>query len=261
MSTSESQSHAPVELRSFIDRVPAIAWSALPDGSLDSVSQQFRDYTALSPDQLYGSEWKSTIHRDDVQQLETWWQTLRQSQEAGTTEVRLRRFDGEYRRFQIAAAPVYDEQDNLIRWSGINTDIDDLGFSEQKIQERCDLTITDAIPIGISVLAPDGTTLYVNPLALDRLGVTLEEVKGKVHLERACHPDDRDRVLDERRTGLSEGVPFEVGMRSCVQERGVSLVSFAVQPAERRTRPDHALVRYGNRHRRPQARRAKAAAK
>jgi PAS domain S-box-containing protein len=108
MTTSESQSPTPLELRSFIDRVPALAWSALPDGSLDFFNQRFRDYTGFSSDQLYGSEWKSAVHRDDIQQLETWWQGLRQSQ-AGTTEVRLRRFDGEYRWFQITASPVYDE--------------------------------------------------------------------------------------------------------------------------------------------------------
>jgi PAS domain S-box-containing protein len=91
MNTSESQSHAPLKLRSFIDRFPAIAWSALPDGFLDFVNQRFRDYTGLSSDQLYGSEWKSTIHRDDVQQIENWWQSLRQShgthgREVGTSD-------------------------------------------------------------------------------------------------------------------------------------------------------------------------------
>jgi PAS domain S-box-containing protein len=81
-------------------------------------------------------------------------------------------------------------------------------------QERAaDLTITDAIPIGISVLAPDGTTLYVNRQALDNVGVALDEVMGKGHLARTCHPDDLDRVLGERRMGLSKGVPFELEMR------------------------------------------------
>src|SRR5262245_61252459 len=75
------------------------------------------------------------------------------------------------------------------------------------------LAVTDAIPIGISVLAPDGTTLYVNRQALDRIGATLDEVKGKGHLQRTCHPHDLDRVLDERRIGLSKGVPFELEMR------------------------------------------------
>jgi hypothetical protein len=53
MSTSEGQNPALSELRHFIDRVPALAWSALPDCSLDFVNQRFRDYTCLSSDQLY----------------------------------------------------------------------------------------------------------------------------------------------------------------------------------------------------------------
>ena len=88
----------------------------------------------------------------------------------------------------------------------------DSARSDEKLRlHESDLhAITDAIPIGISVLAPDGTTLYVNRRALDRLGLTLDEVKGKGHLERTCHPDDLDRILDERRIGLSKGVPFEL---------------------------------------------------
>lgn len=215
MTTSESQSPTPLELRSFIDRVPALAWSALPDGSLDFFNQRFRDYTGFSSDQLYGSEWKSAVHRDDIQQLETWWQGLRQSQ-AGTTEVRLRRFDGEYRWFQITASPVYDEHANLVRWCGINTDINDIKCSEQKLrQEEADLrTITDAIRQSIVVLAPDGTTLYANRVALDHTGVTPGEVNNEGFLVRAFHPEDIDRVRDERRVGLLEGVPFELEMRS-----------------------------------------------
>jgi len=204
-----------LELRSFIDRIPALAWSALPDGSLDFFNQRFRDYTGLSSDQLYGSEWKSAVHRDDIQQLETWWQGLRQSQ-VGTTEVRLRRFDGEYRWFQITASPVYDEHANLVRWCGINTDINDIKCSEQKLrQEEADLrTITDAIRQSIVVLAPDGTTLYANRVALDHTGVTPGEVNNEGFLVRAFHPEDIDRVRDERRVGLLEGVPFELEMRS-----------------------------------------------
>lgn len=215
MTTSESQSPTPLELRSFIDRVPALAWSAPPDGSLDFFNQRFRDYTGLSSDQLYGSEWKSAVHRDDIQQLETWWQGLRQSQ-AGTTEVRLRRFDGEYRWFQITASPVYDEHANLVRWCGINTDINDIKCSEQKLRQvEADLrTITDAIRQSIVVLAPDGTTLYANRVALDHTGVTPGEVNNEGFLVRAFHHEDIDRVRDERRVGLLEGVPFELEMRS-----------------------------------------------
>ena len=86
--------------------------------------------------------------------------------------------------------------------------------SEQKSPKRgLDLTITEAIPIGITVLAPDGTTLYMNQRALDGIGFSLDEVRCKGHLEQTCHPDDRDRMLEERRIRLSKGVPFELEWR------------------------------------------------
>jgi len=214
MRTSESQNSASLELRRFIDHVPALGWSALPDGSLEYVNQLFRDYTGVSPDQLYGSGWKSAIHRDDMQQFEAWWQSLSHGQEAGTTAVRIRRLDGEYRWFQIAVWSVRDEQGNLVRGCAICTDIDELKRSEQKVRrDGADLTIIDAIPIGISVLAPDGKAVYVNQMALDRIGVSLDEVRSKGHLGLTCHPDDLDRVIDERRIGLSGAVLFALEMR------------------------------------------------
>src|SRR5215813_8562680 len=124
MSTSESQHPAPLELRSFIDHIPALGWSALPDGSLEYVNQRFRDYTGLSRDELYGSGWKSAIHRDDIQPLESWSQELLQSREAGTAEVRLRRFDGSYRWFQVRGLPVRDAEDTITAWYLLLTDID-----------------------------------------------------------------------------------------------------------------------------------------
>src|SRR5215472_6721129 len=107
---TDDRNREPLDLRAFIDRVPALAWSTLANDALDFFNQRFRDYTGLSSDLLYGSDWKSPVHQDDIQQFETWWQSLRQSQEAGATEVRLHRCDGECRWFQIAATPVHDEQ-------------------------------------------------------------------------------------------------------------------------------------------------------
>jgi formate hydrogenlyase transcriptional activator len=213
--TSDALGRAPLELRAFIDGMPALAWSALPDGSLDFVNQQFRDFSGLISGKLYGLEWKSIVHGDDLRKLEQWWQRLADSGKACTIEVRLRRFDAQYRWFQISAAPIHDEQGNLVRWYGINTDIDDSKCIEQKLrQNEEDLrTITDAIRQSIVVLAPDGTTLYANRVALDRTGLTRDQVKDKGFLAQAFHPDDVDRIRDERRVGLLEGLPFELEMR------------------------------------------------
>lgn len=83
--------------------------------------------------------------------------------------MRLRRFDGEYRWFQIAVTPVLDEQGNLVRWCGISIDVDERKCAEQKLrQDDWDLrTIIDAIRQTVVALAPDGTTLYANRVALE----------------------------------------------------------------------------------------------
>jgi len=63
------------------------------------------------------------------------------------------------------------------------------------------------------VLAADGTALYANRVALDITGLTLEEVNDNSFLTRAFHPDDVDRIREERQEKLSRGAPFETEMR------------------------------------------------
>jgi formate hydrogenlyase transcriptional activator len=165
---------------------------------------------------LYGPEKKSAVHGDDIQRLENWWQSLSQSQEAGTTEVRLRRSDGEYRWFRIAATPIHDEDGKLIRWYGISIDIDDCKRAEDRLRqsEQALRTITDSIPQPIVVLSPDGRTLYVNQVFLDLTGFTMDTLDERGFWVRVAHPDDVNRLRDKRREKLLGGDPFELEFRA-----------------------------------------------
>ena len=62
MDARESPNDNPLELRAFIDGVPALAWSALPDGSPELFNQRFLDYSGIPPDEVY-AEWKSKKER------------------------------------------------------------------------------------------------------------------------------------------------------------------------------------------------------
>ena len=210
MSTSEGQTPATLKLRAFIDAVLAIAWSALPDGSLDFINQRFLDYTGLSSDQLTGWEWKSVVHSDDIPQLETWWRDVRQSEKAGTTEKRLRRFDGAYRWFRIAAAPVHDEQANLIRWCGINTDIDDLKQTEEGLRasERSWRQIVDCIPAFVTTATAEGEIEFSNQQFLNYFGETLEELKRWKTID-VIHPSDLPQVIAGFRQFIETGQPWD----------------------------------------------------
>jgi formate hydrogenlyase transcriptional activator len=220
MSATEGQ-NASFELRSFLDRIPTMAWSALPDGSLDFCNQPFRDYARLSPDQLYHLGWKSVVHREDIQQLETWWHNLRQSQEAGTTEVRLRRFDGSPRWFLIFANPVRDQSGNIAKWYGTNLDIEDRKQAEEILRAR-ELSwrqIVDDIPGLVATMGAKGEVEFLNRQTLEYFGKTNEELKHWAVTD-AVHPDDLPRAIEARIQSIEQGRLYEVEHR-CRRADGV----------------------------------------
>jgi hypothetical protein len=55
MSATPRQIPARLDLRSFRERIPSLAWSALPHGSLDFFNWRVLDCTGLPQDRLYGS--------------------------------------------------------------------------------------------------------------------------------------------------------------------------------------------------------------
>ncbi len=115
----------------------------------------------------------------------------------------------------MRAAPVHDEQGNVVRWYGINADIHNRKRAEERLRqdEQEFRTITDAISQYIVVLAADGNILYVNRVALEQTGLTIEDVREEGSFSRPFHPDDIDRVRTERRQGLLHDAPFELEVR------------------------------------------------
>lgn len=218
MNTDDSENRVPLELHAFINDMPALAWSCLPDGTPEFVNQQLLDYSGISP-KTHPTEYKSKIHRDDLDDFENWWRDLINSKKPGQTELRLRRSDGEYRWFHIAAKPVHDEQGNLVRWYGVHIDIDDRKRAEQTLRHNEEnlRTIIDAIRQAVVVLGPDGSTLYVNRVALEITGLTMDDVNDNSFLTRAFHPDDLDRIREERQEKLSAGAPFQTEMRAALK--------------------------------------------
>ena len=76
----ESKSSTPVEiknsddrLRTIIETIPTLAWSASPDGSADFFNQRWLDYTGLSAEQARDWGWTVALHPDDLNGLVGYW--------------------------------------------------------------------------------------------------------------------------------------------------------------------------------------------
>jgi formate hydrogenlyase transcriptional activator len=100
----------------------------------------------------------------------------------------------------IANARAFEELDRIVA---------QLRQDEQELRR-----ITDAIPHTVLVLSPDGTILYANRAVLEFSGFTTEEVLAPDFRARFFHPEDVARLHDERKEGLSRGVPFELEWRA-----------------------------------------------
>ena len=204
------------ELRKIIDTIPTLAWCNLPDGSNEFVNQRWSDYTGLSQEEVKRVGCKVAIHPEDLPKWLDEWRKLVASGDGGEIEARLRRHDGAYRRFLIRVEPLQDESGEIVRWYGTNTDIDDLKQMEEKLrQEERELRrITDAIPQMIVVQGPDGSPIYANQSVLDYTGLALEDVITSGFRTRIFHPEDLERLRDERRAALARGLPFEIEQRA-----------------------------------------------
>ncbi len=210
--TKKSEAH----LRKIIDTIPTLAWCNLPDGSNEFVNQRWCDYTGLSPEEVQRVGCKVAIHPEDLPKWLEEWRTLVASGEGGEIEARLRRHDGAYRWFLIRVEPLQEESGEIVRWYGTNTDIDDLKQTEAKLREdeREVRRITDAIPQTIVVQGPDGSPIYANQAVLDYTGLTMEDVITSDFRARIFHPEDLERLREERRAALARGLPFEIEQRA-----------------------------------------------
>src|SRR5262249_33530241 len=93
--------------------------------------------------------------------------------------------------------------------TALNEAIDEVRKSEAELR-----TIVNMIPQIVVVLAPDGTTVFVNQLALDYTGLSTSEASGPEFRRRVFHREDVERVKESRTRGLERGLPFENEQRA-----------------------------------------------
>ena len=121
------------DLKMTIDAIPALVWSTRADGSVDFVNQHYLDYVGLSPEQVRNWDWTAAVHPDDLSGLTATWRSLIASGKSGEAEARFRRADGEYRWLLARVNPLRDGNGNIVKWYGLNADIEDRKRAEIRL--------------------------------------------------------------------------------------------------------------------------------
>jgi PAS domain S-box-containing protein len=199
------------ELRTIVETIPAFVGTALPDGSVDFVSQSWLDYMRLSSEEWLGWGWMNVIHPEDLQDSVEKWRAALTDGTPIEHELRIRQGGGEYRWFLARKVPLRDERGNILKWYGTLHDIEDRKRAEEKIRKsETHLRRTiDAIPTIAWCARPDGSAEFWNRRWFDYTGLSAEEARGW-GWSVAYHPEDVVRVTDKWLEFLASGEPGEV---------------------------------------------------
>jgi PAS domain S-box-containing protein len=187
------------ELKLIIDTIPALVWAAGADGRLDYFNKHSLDFLGLTSEQATGGAWTEAIHPDDERNLASAWKRILTSEQSGETETRLRRYDGEYRWVLLRADPLRDESGKIVRWYGINIDIDDrkrgetlLKESEQKFR-----ALFEEAGAGITLLdLTPGTPIQTNRAMQTMLNSSEDELRTVETFTALTAEGNRDTDLE-----------------------------------------------------------------
>src|SRR6202042_2046783 len=119
------------------------------------------------------------IHPDDMPLMMEDYQRALTSGGLFETECRVRRHDGEYRRFLFRGSALRDSEGNIVKWVGINTDVEDRRRAEDSLRasEQSLRLIVDSIPGLVHAMTPSGKVEIVSQQVMDFFGKTFEELK------------------------------------------------------------------------------------
>jgi PAS domain S-box-containing protein len=201
-------------LRTIIDTIPALAWSARPDGSAEFFNRRWLDYAGLSGEEASDWGWTVALHPEDRGRLTDYWQDLLASGEAGEIEARLRRFDGEFRWFLFRASPLRDGSGKVVKWYGTNTDLEERKRAEEALRsnEQSLRLIVDTVPGLVCTMTATGEVERLNRQVLEYFGKTTEELKNWATSD-FVHPDDLPRLLETWTHSVETGEPYAYDLR------------------------------------------------
>ncbi len=203
------------QFRTLAESIPQLAWMAQPDGYIYWYNQQWYSYTGTTHEQMKGWGWRIVHDPQELPRVMEGWSRSIATGEPFEMTFPLRGKDGEFRQFLTRSAPLRNDNGEIIRWFGTNTDITERMLQEQKLadSERRFRATINATVQHISLLSVDGRILDINQSALDDSGWTKDQAVGTPYwklpfwVESEAEQREIEKAIEQAAQG--EHVHFE----------------------------------------------------
>jgi PAS domain S-box-containing protein len=113
-------------LKTFIDNLPELAWTARPDGYVDYYNQRWYAYTGTTLSDVQGSGWQRVHDPEVLPRVLDRWNHALATGEPFEMEFTLRGADGVPRWFLTRMVASRDAAGKITRWFGTSTDIHEI---------------------------------------------------------------------------------------------------------------------------------------
>jgi PAS domain S-box-containing protein len=188
------------------------SWAWSPDHDIRYWSEEC--YRVLSFDPQDGlprfEDFFQRIHPDDQPGFRELIQTAIREKAEWEADYRIVHPGGPVRDIHVLGHPVLSTSGHLIEFVGTVIDVTERKRAEEE-RRRSEMELRqmlDFTPQFVGVLGPNRERLYVNRVALDYLGISLDEWRARSIWDEA-HPDDSERLNRALRTGSA----YELEMR------------------------------------------------
>lgn len=165
-------------------------------GNICWANSRFRSYRNETPAQIRQNPWDA-IHTSDQRSFRKLWKNALHTGEQISHQVRLRRFDGQYRWFHIRIVPMEDSYSSIKYWHGQAMDIHEQHIAEvnaarekeKAASESKYRSLANSNPhIIFAASVPDGMT-FANTQWLSYSGQSFDDALGFGFLDHV-HSDD-----------------------------------------------------------------------
>ncbi len=140
LAATQKAQEAEAFFRELFNMMPQLGWTTKADGYVDFYNQGWYDYTGTTFDQMQGWGWEAVLDPNILPAVKEKWLTSIKDGEPFEMKFPLRGADGQFQWFLTQSKPLRNDQGKVIRWVGINTNIqlevDQAAALEKLVEER-----------------------------------------------------------------------------------------------------------------------------
>jgi PAS domain S-box-containing protein len=167
--------------RLMADHAPVMIWLDGPDMNLIFENRTALDFMGRTLEEEKGLGWTDNLHPDDREMALAAYRTAAQVRQPYSTEYRVRRHDGVWRRVLDKGVPRWLEDGSFAGYVGCHIDVTDIRDTTEQLRasEELHRALVAALQEGIVMHQADGTIVACNASAERILGVAPGQLTGQ----------------------------------------------------------------------------------